>query len=623
MKFLIGALFFCVVADASRGSLDFRSGHLAVGLAPSAPAFSWLGVDSLGRGESLDNVILTAKQPVSGWILAADGPGKFRYEKKGADGRSVKRPGPWKHPDDRQIRLRSEWTGGESAPPFLLLSRPARQPRHPARPARGETRDVSPAVRPASARSRQLPDRRAALRRLACDARRRQPENFVRIEFPPASPERRRVEYVLQTTLIYPHLAGLPDDRLFDGYRRSFLNLIQFLPREGMLGNNSSSDSCGFTFWEHSELGLQAPPLAPGLTVLDLVRVSLDRVSEGGLTYGQKGYGKSAVNPEAAPWAPPFDSLDTLPSFVIAGSQYIVGTGDRQWARKQFPWLVSLARQMLAQDQTGNGLIEYRLSGNANSWDGKMRPANWWDTIGFGHEDAYSNALAFRACQWLSRAASILGREAEAAEFAAAAAKIKVAYYPTFYDPATGVLAGWKSADGKLHDYWFTFVNGMAISFGLVEGAQANAIMDRMLRKIDEVGFKRFDLGLPGNLIPVRREDYTDGRKIFGGSVAADGSDGFQIYENGAATHCHAYWFVEALYKLGRVKDARRVYYPMLRSFSRGDFQDSPPTGCRRIGAAGMARRQATKGTCPTAISRSWPWPRTSRPALRADDPDH
>ena len=82
-----------------------------------------------------------------------------------------------------------------------------------------------------------------------------------------------------------------------------------------------------------------------------------------------------------------------------------------------------------------------------------------------------------------------------------------------------------------------------------------------------------------GNLVPVRREDYTDGRRIFGGSTSADGSDGFQIYENGAATPCHAYWFVEALYKLGRVEDARRIYYPMLRSFATGDFQGFAPNG--------------------------------------------
>ena len=56
---------------------------------------------------------------------------------------------------------------------------------------------------------------------------------------------------------------------------------------------------------------------------------------------------------------------------------------------------------MLATDSSGNGLIKYSVSGNSNTWGGegtpKIRPANWWDTIGFGYEDAYSNALAYRA----------------------------------------------------------------------------------------------------------------------------------------------------------------------------------------------------------------------------------
>ena len=100
--------------------------------------------------------------------------------------------------------------------------------------------------------------------------------------------------------------------------------------------------------------------------------------------------------------------------------------------------------------------------------------------------------------------------------YAARAEKLRAAYYKTFYDPATGVLAGWKSADGKLHDYYFTFVNGMAITYGLVPPDKANAIMDRLLAKMKEVGYTHFEYGLPGNLIPVRREDYADLAEIRG-----------------------------------------------------------------------------------------------------------
>ncbi len=146
--------------------------------------------------------------------------------------------------------------------------------------------------------------------------------------------------------------------------------------------------------------------------------------------------------------------------------------------------------------------------------------------------------------------------------YAARAEKLRAAYYDTFFDPATGVLAGWKSADGKLHDYYFTFVNGMAITYGLVPPDKANAIMDHLLAKMKEVGFTHFEYGLPGNLIPVRREDYADLAKFAGGSEKEDGSDGFQIYENGAASGNFAYFTLQALYQLGRRQDADAMLFP-------------------------------------------------------------
>ena len=69
----------------------------------------------------------------------------------------------------------------------------------------------------------------------------------------------------------------------------------------------------------------------------------------------------------------------------------------------------------------------------------------------------------------LARLAGQLGKPADADFFLDKARELRAAYVPTFLNPQTGVLAGWKSADGKLHDYWFTFINGMAISYGLVD----------------------------------------------------------------------------------------------------------------------------------------------------------
>ena len=50
------------------------------------------------------------------------------------------------------------------------------------------------------------------------------------------------------------------------------------------------------------------------------------------------------------------------------------------------------------------------------------------------------------------------------------------AYFRTFFDPATGVLAGWRSADGQLHDYYFLYVSGIAVDYGLVPRDQAGRL---------------------------------------------------------------------------------------------------------------------------------------------------
>ena len=131
----------------------------------------------------------------------------------------------------------------------------------------------------------------------------------------------------------------------------------------------------------------------------------------------------------------------------------------------------------------------------------------------------------------------------------------------------------------------FTFVQGVAITSGLLDDPTANAVMDRLLAKMQSVGCTNFSLGLPGNLVPVRKGDYvfdSSPPERFGVPRLDDGSDGFQFYENGGATGCWAYFTIKALYQLGRVEDARRIFHPMLAGYAAGEFQG--------FGANGMSR---------------------------------
>jgi hypothetical protein len=99
--------------------------------------------------------------------------------------------------------------------------------------------------------------------------------------------------------------------------------------------------------------------------------------------------------------------------------------------------------------------------------------------------------------------------------------------------------------------------------------------MDRIFTKMEDVGFNRFDLGLPGNLVPIKKGDYQSDEtppERFGVPRLEDGSDGFQFYENGGATGCWVYYAIKALCITGRKKRAAELMRAMLQSYANNSF---------------------------------------------------
>lgn len=410
--------------------------------------------------------------------------------------------------------------------------------------------------------------------KLDYDAKRFIDHPYVKINFPAATASNKKIVYHFEIVTIYPEIKGIKDDARYDCFKRNFISIFQLNPFLKILANNSASDACAFTLYEYSEVALHTPPLAENLTAMDLVKLTLDRYLNGTKGYGMLGYDydKSWNIPETSTSC---NTLDTYPSLLISACNYAISTNDKQWFKENYAKLKIWMDKMLHSDLDNDGLFEFCLSGNSGSWKGdpSMRPANWWDTIGFGHKDAYSNALAYYALILLEKAHTKFDMHNEAALYQSKAELLKSVYTKTFYNDATGILAGWKSADGKLHDYWFVFVNAVAICYDLIEDSLANSIMDKLLAKMKEVGYTNFELGLPGNLIPVIRADYTDLKPEVGGGKREDNLDGFQIYENGGATACFTYFTIRALQKLGRRKDADMILLPLLKSMSEGGFQ--------------------------------------------------
>lgn len=546
--------------------LYFASPRFETRISLAAPGLDALDIDGLGHGQRGTNVI---RETTSGdtnftaTISSVTGGQAVEYRRRGQAADST--PGWTIEADARGLSLVSQWNAEDAPGPLTLALNPdhcyatilgifnrdgtMRLPALLHLPEQGSLRITAPG---------------AANAAISYAAKRR---GDITATFPPATAASPRLEYRLTVTAIYPDIPGLANDPRFDSFRRNWLDLLQVNPNSRQLANNSKSTSCAFCYYEYGDLAAHTPPLADGLTALDVVRATLDTIIAGARAYGMP-----------APGNFPAESSDTLPSFIIAADDCVRGGNCDAWLAANYPSIKQWADKMLATDSNGDGLVKYIVSGNSGIWPAgfpKVRPANWWDTIGFGYEDAYGNALAYRALGCMEHLARQIGKTDDAGRYHAAAEKLQAAYFKTFYDPATGVLGGWRSADGKLHDYYFLWVNGIAIDYGLVPPDKANAVMDALLAKMKAVGYTQFHMGLPGNLVTVALKDYVhrapDGH--FGGGVRPDNSDGFQKYENGGATGCYAYFTLAALYDLGRRADGDTILFPMLDEYSRGGFE--------------------------------------------------
>ena len=545
--------------------LRFESASICAELFKDSPEFEHLSIDGLGKGRRGTNIV-DAKSSTSSFHASnftSNGVLTVEYRSNLVEKHAT--PEWTIELTDKRIVLTSKWSPGiEPAPMVFHLDLP--QVHSTVLGAfRSEGLLAVPALMHFPGQGSIRITANVAGVGMTYQCGRHQPTATLML--PGATFEHKRVVYTLEVTAVYPDVPGIADDARFDAFRRNWLNILQLSPVYPALANNTASTSCAFCYYEFGDIAALTPPLAEGLTALDLVRRTLDRVLAGGTAYGL-----------ATPGNFPTPSSDTFPSLLIAAAHCARVNQNQAWLAANYDGIRGWAESMLATDTDGDGLFKYSVSGNSGIWpDGfpMVRPSNWWDTIGFGHEDAYGNALAYRALNDLAAIAHKLGKSADAARYLAAAERLRRAYYEHFYDPDTGVLGGWRSADGKLHDYYFLWVNGIAIHYGLVTKQQANSIMDKLLAKMKEVGYDKFNMGLPGNLITVAINDYVhktpDGR--FGGGVLPDNSDGFQNYENGGATACFTFFTLAALYDLGRNEEADKILFAMLGEYDRCGFE--------------------------------------------------
>jgi hypothetical protein len=308
--------------------------------------------------------------------------------------------------------------------------------------------------------------------------------------------------------------------------------------------------------------------LLPELDAKDLLRDTLDRHLDGGPSYGS---GRVNVNGDAHYMEDEY--LQTGAAVLRAIADYLHATGSTDWLNRHAAAIAGELARMRARDLDGDGLIEskYRrgVSGE-HHWS-----TQWFDQLSFGWKDAFSNAILYPALRLLAADLPRFGQPDLAAGLDAWADTMKANYLKTFLNPATGRIAGWKCAEGKLHDYAFLYVAGAAVDGGLVEGKLARTIITRLWKALRK---QRLDcrMGLPGNLEPVPYADMTTTLQRPG------------VFENGGLTHSQARHFVGAMYKVGLVKEADELLNQLCSSLADGHAFGGQGSGAewrRRDGA--------------------------------------
>ena len=107
----------------------------------------------------------------------------------------------------------------------------------------------------------------------------------------------------------------------------------------------------------------------------------------------------------------------------------------------------------------------------------------------------------------------------------------------------------------------------------LVPEEKEKEILMALWDKMKEVGYTDFSLGLPGNLISVRKEDYTHPDPRWGGGQLEDGSDAFQRYENGGASINWSYFTLMAFKKAGLTEQYKIMADGIIEGINNGSFQ--------------------------------------------------
>ena len=354
----------------------------------------------------------------------------------------------------------------------------------------------------------------------------------------------------------YPKIKGCDFSKpKWNGLKRCWQNAFTLNPETLSMGDNILLHGIAhLAIHFKSDMSVFTPKLFPELSLHYFFKRALDItfkhcLGEDGQIdahYAHKSLRKEDIN---AHW------VDNTPSNLIALYNYLISTNDWELVIDNIINIKKAVFYLLGLDVDNDGVIEVPFDGNYLRDDRIYR--NWWDDFAFGYKDAYFNLLVYRALKNTIKILNSLKMKEEVAKVKAHIKKFERNFDKIFFNKSTGVYAGWVSKDGKVHDYMFTFISGMAINEGLVDLKRARDILEKMLDRMNEIGYESFKYGIPGPLYPVAKEDR--------GKWEAMSKWG--VYENGGLCGQTAYHFIQALYNTGLKKEADKILFTMLDTF--------------------------------------------------------
>ena len=384
------------------------------------------------------------------------------------------------------------------------------------------------------------------------------------------------------------------EGKSWDRIKRPWLNQFQVNAHENdvetpmMFANNVLSNPAAIFMYYSDAMFFNPEPL-PGINLPLLIRHTLDDWFKNRVM----GVGNVCF------FAKHDLYLLANPLFIITAWNYIKMTNDQDWLGKRIAGLHGVANYILRRDQDFDGLAESLNSGNAWSLRDPDRSDFYLELTNFGYKNACTNAFAYRAYHCMADMLEMQGNSRAAGIYKTAAEKLKQAYEKTFYNPETGVLAGWVSRDGVMHDYMFPFVSGLACAYGLIGKEKGREILSTIMRKLREIKPDGWRWGVPTNLIPIPDYDLMQpmfsldesqsvvkkGIEVCGtiegplGLPRLNDPDGMKTYQgkamyNGATQTMLTAKLIFGLIAMDMNEDADWVMEPMLEAAEAGELQN-------------------------------------------------